>query len=116
MVTGLSDRFLPIHLPLKNEMISMGEASDKIGLVELLDRALSKGIALNADLIITVSEVPLLAANLRLLIASVETMMNYGIMNDRLAPKHLSEKNMAEIPNIDCAQNSERFLARTEIS
>ena len=57
---------------------------NKIGIVELIDRILEKGAILNADLIITVAEVPLLAANLRLALASVETMIKYGVMNDWL--------------------------------
>ena len=70
-----------------------------IGIVELIDRTLNKGIILNADLIITVADVPLLAANLKLALASVETMIKYGIMNDWLVPVSLDEKEnkMAKI-------------------
>ena len=57
---------------------------NNIGIVELIDRTLNKGVILNADLIVTVADVPLLAANLRLALASVETMMKYGMMNDWL--------------------------------
>ncbi len=60
------------------------KTSDKIGIVELIDRTLNKGVILNADLVITVADVPLLAANLRLALASVETMLKYGMMNDML--------------------------------
>ncbi len=60
------------------------ETSNKIGIVELIDRTLNKGVILNADLIITVADVPLLAANLKLALASVETMLKYGVMNDWL--------------------------------
>ena len=73
-----------------------------IGIVELIDRTLNKGVILNADLIITVADVPLLAANLKLALASVETMLKYGIMNDWLVPVSLGkEKNKAieEIKN-----------------
>lgn len=51
-------------------------------LAELLDRALDKGLLLNADILITVADIPLLAANLRLALASIETMLEYGIMCD----------------------------------
>lgn len=70
----------------------MADFDDKIGLVELLDRALNKGIILNADLIVTVADVPLLAANLRLVLASVETMMKFGIMDDWLIPHSIENK------------------------
>jgi len=65
---------------------------NKIGIVELIDRILKKGAILNADLIITVAEVPLLAANLRLALASVETMIKYGVMNDWLEATDIIEK------------------------
>ena len=66
--------------------------NDKIGIVELIDRTLNKGVILNADLIITVADVPLLAANLKLALASVETMMKYGVMNDWLSATGLEKK------------------------
>ncbi len=65
---------------------------NKIGIAELIDRALNKGVILNADLIITVADVPLLAANLRLALASVETMLKYGMMEDLLAAQYLDKK------------------------
>ncbi len=73
-----------------------------IGIVELIDRTLNKGVILNADLIITVADVPLLAANLKLALASVETMIKYGIMNDWLVPVSLDkeENKMAKIVEV----------------
>ncbi|GEM_PF-2950062 len=62
------------------------------GIVELIDRTLNKGVILNADLIITVADVPLLAANLRLALASVETMLKYGMMEDLLGVHHLVQR------------------------
>ena len=71
------------------------------GIVELIDRALNKGVILNADLIVTVADVPLLAANLKLALASVETMMKYGIMTDWLAAVPLRNKVNEPIKSID---------------
>lgn len=68
------------------------ETNNKIGIVELIDRTLNKGVILNADLVITVADVPLLAANLRLALASVETMLKYGVMNDWLGATKLEKK------------------------
>lgn len=68
------------------------ENSNKIGIVELIDRTLNKGVILNADLIITVADVPLLAANLKLALASVETMLKYGMMGDWLKATGLEKK------------------------
>ncbi len=51
-------------------------------LVDLLDRALNKGVLINADLIITVADIPLIGVNLKAAIAGIETMLEYGIMQD----------------------------------
>ncbi len=48
--------------------------------VELLDRLLNKGIILNADVIISVAGVPLIGISLKAAIASIETMLEYGMM------------------------------------
>ncbi len=53
-------------------------------LADLLERALERGLVLHADVLITLSGVPLIALNLRLLLASVETMLRYGVMTDWL--------------------------------
>lgn len=49
-------------------------------LVEVLDRLLNKGAVLNADLIISVAGMPMIGLNLRAVLASMETMLDYGIM------------------------------------
>ena len=51
-------------------------------LTDLLDRVLDKGVIINADVIITVSGIPLIAVNLRAAIAGMETMREYGLMTD----------------------------------
>lgn len=80
---------------------------NKIGIVELIDRILEKGAILNADLIVTVAEVPLLAANLRLALASVETMIKYGVMNDWLEATNITEKEKVKLkPQIVLNKNA----------
>ncbi len=49
---------------------------------DLIDRILDKGLLLNTDLIISVAGIPLLGLNLRLALAGMETMLEYGIMKD----------------------------------
>lgn len=49
---------------------------------DLIDRILDKGILLNTDLIISLSGIPLLGINLKLALAGMETMLEYGIMVD----------------------------------
>lgn len=51
-------------------------------LVDLIDRILDKGILLNTDLIISLSGIPLIGINLKLALAGMETMLEYGIMVD----------------------------------
>lgn len=52
------------------------------GLVDLLDRVLNKGLVLNADMIITVSGIPLLGLNLKAVLASVDTMIAHGMWSN----------------------------------
>ncbi len=50
--------------------------------VDLLDRVLDKGLMLDADLIITIADIPLLGLKLRAALAGMETMLKYGIWED----------------------------------
>ena len=49
-------------------------------LVDLVDRILVKGVILHADVIISVSGVPLIGINLKAAIAGLTTMVDYGMM------------------------------------
>ncbi len=51
-------------------------------LVDLLDRVLDKGLVLYADIIVSVAGVPLIGVNLRAALAGMETMREYGLMQD----------------------------------
>ncbi|MCP8322393.1 MAG: gas vesicle protein [archaeon] len=51
-------------------------------LVDLLDRVLDKGLVINADVIISVAGIPLIGVNLRAALASMETMLRYGLLKD----------------------------------
>lgn len=57
--------------------------------VDLLDRVLDKGLVINADVIISLAGVPLVAVNLRAAVASVETMLDYGLMRDFIQPNEV---------------------------
>jgi len=50
------------------------------GLVDLVDRLLNKGLIINADLIITVAGIPMVGLSLKAALASIETMLDYGMM------------------------------------
>jgi hypothetical protein len=60
----------------------MEPVRDYSALVDLLDHALQKGLYVSADVIISVADVPLIGLNLRLALANIQTMFNYGLMRD----------------------------------
>ncbi|MFC6766828.1 gas vesicle protein GvpJ [Natrinema soli] len=77
------------------------ESADE-GLAGLLNRALNKGAILNADLLITVNDVPLVAVRLQAAIANVETMIEYGIMTEwEPAMAHIDNDYLAETLETD---------------
>lgn len=51
-------------------------------LVDLLDRVLDRGVILHADLIISVSGIPLVGVSLKAAIAGIETMLKYGYFKE----------------------------------
>lgn len=74
-------------------------------LVDVLDRLLNKGIILNADLIISVAGIPLIGINLKAALASIETMLDYGMMEawDKSTREWYSGEleNRASVPLMD---------------
>ncbi len=71
----------------------------KATLSDLMDRVLDKGIIINADIVISLAEVPLIGVNLRAALAGVETLVKYGLMQD-----YDMEKNMwlkKEAPKVE---------------
>ncbi len=51
-------------------------------LADLLDRLLDKGVIIQADVIISVAGIPLIGLNLRAALAGMETMLQYGVMQE----------------------------------
>ena len=80
-------------------------------LVDLIDRILAKGVILHADLIISVSNVPLIGVNLKAAIAGLTTLMDYGIMEawDEKIRKSVLEESEEEAPLAE----DERILLKT---
>ena len=80
-------------------------------LVDLIDRILVKGVILHADLIISVSGVPLIGVNLKAAIAGLTTMMDYGIMEnwDEKIRKSVLAESDEEAP----LAKDERILLKT---
>jgi hypothetical protein len=80
-------------------------------LVDLIDRILVKGVILHADLIISVSNVPLIGVNLKAAIAGLTTMMDYGMMEawDEKIRKSVLAESEEEAPLAE----DERILLKT---
>jgi hypothetical protein len=51
-------------------------------LLDLLERILDKGLIIDADVIVCVAGIPLLGIKLNAAIASMDTMIKYGIWKD----------------------------------
>ena len=58
------------------------QAYTKATLVDLLDRVLDKGIVIHAELIVSVAGIPLIGVNLKAALAGMETMLDYGMMEE----------------------------------
>ena len=61
----------------------------KAGLVDLLDRVLEKGLIIHADVVITLAGVPLIGISLKAALASIETMLDYGMFESDIKPKQI---------------------------
>jgi hypothetical protein len=55
---------------------------DKDSLGELLNRMVTKGVLINADVIISLAGIPLVGVKLEAAIASIETMLEYGLFEE----------------------------------
>jgi len=56
--------------------------NNKATLSDLIDRVLDKGVIIDADIIISLANVPLIGINLRAALAGMETMVKYGMMRE----------------------------------
>ncbi|MBS3765358.1 gas vesicle protein [Candidatus Bipolaricaulota bacterium] len=77
--------------------------------VELLDRILEKGVVVNADLIITLAEVPLIGVDLRVALAGIDKMLDYGLFEDwDAAHKAIDEENESGGARSDVNQTGDK--------
>jgi gas vesicle protein GvpA/GvpJ/GvpM family len=67
-------------------------------LSRLVEVLLDKGVVLDLDLLVTVAEVPLIAVNLRAMVAGVETMVEYGVPGSWSAPIADADRGGAAAP------------------
>jgi len=70
--------------------------------VDLLDKILEKGVVVNSDLIITLADVPLIGVDLRLALAGIDRMLDYGIFEDwDAAHRAMEEEQVANNDRMD---------------
>lgn len=79
--------------------------SPQATLNDLIDRILDKGILLNTDLIISVAGIPLLGVNLKVALAGMETMLEYGIMRDWDEAQRIVASKEAEMKRPPLGEN-----------
>ncbi len=85
-------------------------------LVDVLNALLDTGVVINADVIITVSGIPLIGINLRAALAGMATMLDYGLMEAwdenirKYYAKELEERESTQIKNEKSMLNSSLSL------
>ncbi|NQT80403.1 MAG: gas vesicle protein [Candidatus Aminicenantes bacterium] len=79
-------------------------------LVDLLDRIFDKGVILYADIIISVAGIPLIGINLRAALAGMETMVEYGLMQDMDVKNRMWEAQHKKIKEVSLIEGEELFL------
>ncbi|MFT4890095.1 MAG: hypothetical protein ACI9YT_001008 [Halobacteriales archaeon] len=58
------------------------QKNDEHALVDLVDVLLRQGAVLQADVVVTVADVPLIGINLQAAIAGMATMTDYGLLRE----------------------------------
>lgn len=74
-------------------------------LVDILNALLDTGVVINADVVISVSGIPLIGINLRAALAGMATMLDYGLMEAwdesirKYYAKEIEERNLSMLKN-----------------
>ena len=65
---------MPIKTTQNKDSCLSLRKQERVTLLEILDRALTKGVVISGDIVISVAEVDLVYLGLKVLLSSVETM------------------------------------------
>jgi hypothetical protein len=87
--------------------------SDEDAVVDLLDVILEEGVVLQADVIISVADIPLVGLQLRAALAGLDTMTDYGLLTDWDAAHRELARERDETPSTSSAASGE-FARDTE--
>ncbi len=79
-------------------------------LVDLLDRVFDKGVVLYADIVISVAGIPLIGVNLRAALAGMETMVEYGLMQDMDVKTRMWESQHRKTKEVSLMEGEEIIL------
>lgn len=60
--------------------LTLEQQAERLSTLELLDRVANKGVVISGDLVISVADVDLIYLGLRLLLTSVQTAMDAGVL------------------------------------
>ncbi|MGP4039152.1 gas vesicle protein [Gracilibacillus sp. D59] len=75
-------------------------ANKEVGLIDILDVVLDKGVAIKGDLILSVAGIDLVYLDLRILISSVETLIESNKETARQLSSHQFEKEKEELDHV----------------
>lgn len=64
------------------------QQEERLSVLDLLDRVANKGVVISGDLVISVADVDLIYLGLRLLLTSVQTALDEGILPERPQRAH----------------------------
>ena len=77
-------------------------------LVDLLDRVFDKGVVIYADIFISVAGIPLIGVNLRAALAGMETMLEYGVMQDMDVKSRMWETQHRKTKEVSLIEGEEK--------
>jgi len=92
----------------------MANRPDNVGLVDLIDRILDKGLVINADIIISLAGTELLGIKLRLALASFETAAKYGLAFPSGTNLNAPAWKELGCETEDCPKCGERLFSQSE--
>lgn len=86
----------------------MRPQKDENAIVDLLDVLLDEGVMIQADVLITVADVPLVGINLRAAIAGMATMHEYGFFEDWDEAVRARESDFEKVESATLDRSGER--------
>lgn len=64
----------------------------EIGLIDILDTVLDKGVAIKGDLIISIAGIDLVYLDLRVLVSAVETLVQSNMKSEEISSQYFDQE------------------------